>query len=117
MSVTFAAIDATTFEFAADIEDINMNNANAAFVLESLGFAEDVAAGDLCGTVPAQDFLGRVLAALALSPGDEGVPAHTVGSDRFIDCGRRPGYLQDRLAGLHELALAAQFRDLSVTWA
>lgn len=67
----------------------------------------------------AEDFLGRVLLASALTPVDEGVPAHAVpGTNaRIIDCGRPAGYLQDRLDALHEIATYAVAHKLPVTWA
>ncbi|HZA71475.1 MAG TPA: hypothetical protein VE476_01035, partial [Propionibacteriaceae bacterium] len=97
MSVTFSALDTTTDQWVADELSVNMANANAAVVLDALGFAEDVAAGDLCGGIPAQDFLGRVLTGFGLAPTDPGRPAtEDIGEHgaRFIDCGRAPGYVQ-----------------------
>lgn len=112
MSVTFFAADA---QQATEGLEINMSNANAAFVLDALGFAEDVQAGDLCGELPAQDFLGRVLTAFGLAPVDEGVPAHRVEAN-FIECGRRPGYLQERLVQLQELAEVACGHKSVIAW-
>lgn len=85
--------------------EINMSSSNAAVVCGALGI--DLAEEGWCGSLPAEDFLGRVLMALAIQPSDEGVPARddTVpGQVRWIECGRRPGYIQERLAQLHELA-------------
>jgi hypothetical protein len=110
MSVTFSGYNPATEQFLAEDLDVNMANANARVVLDALGFAEDVAAGDLCGTVPAQDFLGRVLTGFGLAPTDPGRPVtENTGQHgaRFIDCGRAPGYVQDRLVQLQELAEAA----------
>ncbi|MEW1639334.1 hypothetical protein AB0469_35430 [Streptomyces sp. NPDC093801] len=86
--------------FFADIESesVNMANSNAARVLEVLGFDE------LAGDADAEDFLGRVLVALALAPVDAGRPSTAEGN--FIDCGRTAGYTQRRLDELRELGRA-----------
>ncbi|MFD9047753.1 hypothetical protein, partial [Streptomyces zaomyceticus] len=87
MSVTFFA--------GFEGESVNMANANAARVLDVLGFDE------LCGEVGARDFLGRVLMALALEPEDAGRPSSVEG--RVVDCGRPVGYVQARLEELRVL--------------
>jgi hypothetical protein len=121
MSVTFTAATRTFRpEFNADVLmsapeaeelEVNMSNANAVVVCSSLGI--DLEAEGWCGSLPAEDFLGRVLLALAITPTDEGIPAHEVaqefkpswvGQARMIECGRREGYTQERLTQLHELA-------------
>ena len=114
MSVTFTAATRTFCpEFDADMLvsvpeaeelEVNMSNSNAAVVCGSLGI--DLEEWGWCGGLPAEDFLGRVLVALAIQPSDEGIPSHEVptGGARWIECGRRPGYIQERLAQLHELA-------------
>ncbi|WP_329583783.1 hypothetical protein [Streptomyces sp. NBC_01361] len=100
MSVTFTA------ELRG--EPVDMSNANAARVLDVLGYSEPY------GDEDAQLFLGRILLALALDPEDAGRPATTDG--RFIDGGRRPGYSGVRLMELRGLAEYAQARGLRVTW-
>ncbi|ABW14381.1 hypothetical protein Franean1_5018 [Parafrankia sp. EAN1pec] len=68
----------------------------------------------------AEDFAGRVLTALALSPDDEGMPGtdeYGARGARWVECGRRPGYLQDTLGRLRSLAEAARTHDLTITWA
>lgn len=100
MSVTFFA--------GAASEEVNMANANATRVLSVLGYDE------LAGNAEADDFLGRVLVALALVPVDAGRPATAEG--RFVDCGRRVGYVQERLEELRELAEGARLRGLPVYW-
>jgi hypothetical protein len=114
MSVTFTAATRTfCAEFDADLLvacpeaeelEINMSNSNAAVVCAALGI--DLDAEGWCGSLPAEDFLGRVLVALAIQPSDEGIPVHELptGGVRWVECGRRPGYIQERLGQLHELA-------------
>lgn len=110
MSVTFAA------QGAPDL-DINMCNRNAALVCESLGIALDP---DWCGDMAAADFHGRVVLALALAPADEGMPSYdhvtAPGSARMIEGARRPGYLQERLAQLHQLSTWAIAHGAEVWW-
>ncbi len=115
MSVTFTAATRTfSPEFNADvIRDIpaaeelsvNMSSSNAVHVCASL--AIDLEEWGWCGSLPAVDFLGRVLMALAVLPVDAGRPV-TVdaepGRATFVDCGRREGYAQERLGQLRELA-------------
>lgn len=97
---------------------INLSNVNAAFVLDALGYPRDVY-DDLSGSASGEDLAGRISMALALSPEDEGVPAHeAVGSGaRVINCGRAPGYLQDRLSDLWALAQFSIKTGRVVTWA
>ena len=107
MSVTF-------YSNGIDSE-INLSNVNAARVLETLGY--DL--GDLTGEDTAGAFLGRVLVALAITPVDAGVPSTVSGGGNgltWIDCGRREGYLQERLVQLHELAETAPSGAV-ISWA
>jgi hypothetical protein len=109
MSVTFTA------QGAPDDLDVNMNNRNAAFVADALGFSLDP---DWCGEMTAGDFQGRVVLALALAPSDEGMPSYEVAGPgaRMIEGARRPGYLQDRLTALHALAAWAVDHGAQVWW-
>lgn len=133
MTVSFTAGTKTWHdEFQANLltttspEDleVNMSNSNAHRVCQALGIELDP---DWCGNSDAEVFLGRVLLALALSPADEGIPAHEIpfgvpgrpawtGQARFIECGHAPGYLQDRLAQLRELADWAVANQAVVMW-
>jgi hypothetical protein len=110
MSVTVSANN------AGDLE-VNMSNGNAARVFDSLGISLEP---DWCGELPASDFLGRVLVAQALSPVDEGMPAYEhlrePGQCHMIEAARRPGYLQERLGQLHELASWAIDHGVEVYW-
>lgn len=110
MSVTF-----TASQGAPDELDVNMNNRNAAMVCEALGIELDP---DWCGEMDAADFQGRVLMALALSPADEGMPSyeHAGPGARMVEGARRPGYLQERLGQLHELAAWAVGHGAEVWW-
>lgn len=139
MSVTFdAATRRFCPEFDADLliacpeaDDlaVNMANGNAAQVCAALGI--DLAAEGWCGSLPAADFLGRVLLALAISPADEGMPSHDLqpgddagpllgivgeGGPRIIQGARHPGYLQDRLTQLRELADWAVAHDAEISF-
>ena len=107
MSVTFYVMgdDDPNDEFALiDHAEVNMSNSNAHRVALTLGI--DLEEWGWAGEMDAQEFLGRVLLALALEPEDAGIPPHEVptGGPRLIECGRREGYLQERLGHLHDLA-------------
>jgi len=84
--------------------DINMNIRNAVMVCEALGI--DLNDVGWCGSMTAADFQGRVLMALAVAPVDEGMPAyeHPGPGATMIEGARIPGYLQERLGQLRELA-------------
>lgn len=107
----------------AQAPSLDVSNANAVLVLRALGLLPNGSAEqewDLSGVCSAEDFLGRVLLASVLSPADEGVPAFdnsADGSARFIESGRRVGYLEDRLSSLRELAEFCCTYDREVTWA
>lgn len=116
MSVTFTAYNPTTEEFVSDSEEleVNVSNANAATLLEVLGLDTI----ELMGAESAEGFLGRVLMASAVSPEDAGIPAHVaVGNPRWIEGGRRPGYIQERLEQLRTLAEFARSGQAQITWA
>jgi hypothetical protein len=99
---------------AAGAPEVNMANGNAAQILDLLGLDYD---GDW-GTTTGPDFHGRVLLAIAFlgtaTADVEGLPARAVG--RHIECGRRPGYLADRLTALRDLAVWACEHDADVEW-
>lgn len=89
---------------------LNVSNANARVLLAQLGLATT----DLCGTLTGEDFLGRVLLATALATTDAGRPQETTGG--FTDCGRRAGYLDERIAVLRDIADFAVSNALPVVW-
>lgn len=94
--------------------EVNLHNANAARVLDLLGFAPE----ETGGTHPAEDFLGRVLLAQGLlgaaTDDEHGVPAVTDG--RYFTGGRSPGHLAEVLAQLAEIATWAHRHHGEVTW-
>lgn len=111
---------------------INMSNANARMILDLLGSISvapelsevvDAAADmtfparDLSGATSANDFAGRILIAQALSGNDAGIPAHHhPDNERFIECGRRPGYTEARLSDLAHLAQWCKDHNRRVQW-
>ena len=106
MSITFAPS-------ADGGPSVNMANGNAAQVLDLLGLAEEC-----YGELPAEDILGRVLVAQGLlgvaTDDEQGRPE--VRDGNWIECGRRPGYLAEKLAELHEIATWARERHAVVWW-
>lgn len=113
---------------------VTLANSNAVRVLETLGL---MAAGededsDLFGQCEAEDFLGRILLALAIAPHDEEIPAHQLRTNELTgvlrtivgDGGakvwtgtRRAGYLQDKLQKLADLVRFCQQHDHMIAWA
>jgi hypothetical protein len=117
--------DGATLATVQTDPEVNVSNSNARLLLEALGLPFV----DGCGSLGADDFLGRVLTALAVAPQDAGVPAHRLvpgestifgpvveGGATFIDCGRSEGYLQERLLQLEEVATAALLAGREVSW-
>lgn len=93
---------------------LNMANGNAAQVFDLLGLTYD---GDI-GETTAEDLLGRVLLAQALLnvtvDDEDGRPE--VRDGNWIECGRRPGYLADKLALLREIATWAHEHHVAIWW-
>ncbi len=119
MSITITAATITSdgildLTSRPGVPELNINGGNAAELFNLLGLEFD---GDF-GETPAEDFLGRVLLAQALldvtTDDGHGRPGHTEG--RWTTCGRRPGYLADRLTQLHQLATWAHEHDAVVAW-
>ncbi|MBG0739012.1 hypothetical protein IV500_06195 [Paeniglutamicibacter antarcticus] len=100
--------------------DLNVTNVNARHLLELLGLdSESDEGGCLSGSVSAEDFLGRVLLAQAVSPSDAGIPARQetgLGGVTIVHMGRPVGYSEDRLAALRELADFAINRRRTIQW-
>ncbi|WP_431983809.1 hypothetical protein [Streptomyces qinglanensis] len=95
--------------------EVNTHNGTARLLLPllELSVTDEDGQGDPYGTLPAPDFLGRVLTALALTPPDPGARGR---AGRFSTGGRAPGHLQRRLHDLHHLAQWCQQHDRPVTW-
>jgi len=97
--------------------DVNMSNVNAAMVGARLGF--DMS--DLSGSATGEDFLGRVLLAIAADLDDSGIRATEVTPGargaRMIDCGVAAGYFGERFGQLHALASEAVRLGREVHWA
>lgn len=98
---------------------VNVTNTNAATILDALGLSVEGEI-ELCGSAPAEEFLGRVLLALAVAPSDAGVPSFvetTPGRATVYHGGRPDGYLQQRLNQLHAVAEFASCHRVTVAWA
>lgn len=95
--------------------EVSLSNANAATLLDVLGIKVGEDFSERCtGVLDANDFLGRILVARALSPVDAGVPAFQEGN--MIDCGRVEGYVDTRLAELESVAIWSRERNLQIVW-
>lgn len=118
-------------ETVGDVPEIGIAYINAIDLLDALGVdfryepTPEEAASDLfgmagfefCGTLAAQDFMGRVLTALAVAPESAEIPSYAVvGAPNSIRGYREEGYVQKYLRGLHEIAQFAIDHDRQVTW-
>lgn len=92
--------------------EVNVANMNAGTLLRTLGLFEE--GGDLSGALSGAEFATKVTQARVLEPQDVGVPAVTHGA--VVECGRRPGYIQDRLDELQEIGNFAWDKGVAVTW-
>ena len=90
----------------------NVSNTNAAYIFDALGVVDEDER--MSGAMPADDLLGRVLLAEAISPSDAGLPAFTEGSVTY--CGRPAGYLDEKLTALREIASYARTEKVLVVW-
>jgi hypothetical protein len=103
-----------------DALDVNVANTNARMLLALLGLDTS---DDLCGSATGEDFLGRVLLALATERDDSGVRSAVIGGREvgqsgatMIDCGLPAGYFGDRFDALHALALEAVRLGREIHW-
>jgi hypothetical protein len=119
---------------AADDEpSLNISNVNARALLRTLGLLPEIGAeavltdiplgpagphaghDELAGVCDSADLLARIDLALALAPADPGVPGHAV-TDRFINCGRHPGYPRQVPTTLREITVCARDSRRAVSW-
>lgn len=98
--------------------EVNLTTTNSLHLLGLLGIeAED--GEHPVGSMPAQDFLGRVLIAQAVNPVDAGQPVTESTAEsgmKIIDCGRNEGYSDHRLAELREIAEFGLDRGRDIQW-
>jgi len=99
--------------------NVNLSNANAAQVLERLGYDFDPECP--CGEDTPEGLLGRAQVAnvgrddSGSATVEDGGPG--TGRALWIDCGVAAGYYDRTMARLAELATAAQAQDKMVSWA
>lgn len=109
-----------------DVPRLNVSSANGAALLEVLGLRlQDTEVIDglwYCvqdGVLDAKAFLGRVLLAQGVAPADAGIPWHDIsrpGGPMVIQCGRREGYIDEKLIELEVLARWAMEHGRKVQW-
>jgi len=143
MSITFYAQRCTgdwslgTGRIEYEGEGVNMSSANAADVLRLLGFVHELddeeralfgdefgdTVPDEAGDVDPADFDGRILLARGLldvaTDDEHGVPVvdyQEPGRVRWVECGRRPGYLAEKLDVLAAVAADAKANGGLVVW-
>lgn len=86
---------------------LNLNERNARDLLEYLGLSREG-----YGTIPAAEMASRCESQLAKLRPESARP--TIDAGRVVECGRPAGFLRDRTAELHRIALAAQ--DWWISW-
>jgi len=92
---------------------VNVSNTNASAILERLGVEFDY-----CGSIDAADMLGRALVG-NIGRDDSGVDSTEdarLGCATMIDCGLRPGYFDDRLGQIADLADYAARHGHLILW-
>ncbi|WP_052692350.1 hypothetical protein [Gordonia sihwensis] len=111
------SVEVLTADAGEDSEiSVRVSSQNARTLLSLLGVGADESAG----AMGAEQFLGAVLLAQALTPADEGVPVQVAygagGRMVAVHCGRAAGYLDARLAELGALAVWARDHNRAVCW-
>jgi hypothetical protein len=96
--------------------EVQMSNSNAVDLLDVLGLIEEGADfSDYCvGSMPAQDFLGRVLVAKAVAPESAERLPESQGNIHYG--GREAGYVQAKLERMQEMAEWAIANQRKVIW-
>lgn len=117
--------DADWFFDSGEVPTMNLANGNAASVLGALNLVsaergmdrDPFNTDDLGGFADAEQILGAAQLYLALEPQDAGLVPHALNErGTFIDAGRRPGYLQEKLQRLVEIATWARNHGRRVEW-
>jgi hypothetical protein len=121
-----AYLDGCFIQDVTAVPRLNVSSANGAALLEVLGLRPadaDVIDGLFyCvedGMLDATDFLGRVLMAMVVAPSDAGAPWHDdsrPGGPRVTQCGRREGYVDEKLIELEVIAKWARDHGRKVQW-
>lgn len=97
---------------------VNVSGGNAMYLLNLLGVEVDPEDHPI-GSMAAEDFLGRVLVALAVNPADAGRPVTETTAESgmtIVDCGRSEGYSDRRLVELREIAEFGTSRGRDIQW-
>lgn len=97
----------------SDAPYVNMSSKNAVDVFSTLG-VNLMTADDWAGTFDAADLYGRITLALGVT--DESLPTDDVTYGNVVECGRRQGYVQDKLQELRTVVEYAQQRGRLVCW-
>lgn len=113
-------------EVIEDLErpEVQVASDRAPLLLDALGYGTFTASDEMFGVEKPETFRGRVLTALAVAPQDAGMPGygddsprpHWIQGGRHVQCARQEGWLQDRLARLHELADWCERHGRQVQW-
>lgn len=103
------AYGGSLIEYDRIVNDINLSNTNAFYVLEKIGLKDQS-----YGSLNADDFLGRVLLADAIYEPDQGLESRSEGNIHYG--GRSPLYLQDKLSKLINLSNWAKENKAEITW-
>lgn len=102
-------------EPAVSEPEVQMSNSNAVVLLDVLGINVGEDFSERCsGSMPANDFLGRVLLAQGLNPTDAGSDTITVGN--IVDCGRFEGYTDVKLEAMRGLADWSILNNRDIVW-
>lgn len=92
----------------SDIHEVEMSSFNARDVMNELGLEEE------SGEIDPDEILSRALVQLAL--GEISPTRETVVEGNSVMCGRKEGYVQDKISGIVELAEIAKARNTTVMW-
>jgi len=122
MSVSFWARKGNTLLNEESNLEINMSNTNAMMILQTLSFQPDEYCGDVKND-ELENFILRCDLALqaireepSLDPGRETTIEKGETGPTFVHCGVHPGYMQERISQLRDLASFAYKHQAELSW-
>ena len=108
--------NATPTGYRVGFPGLNVSNTNFRALWEVLKFTIPF---DTCGKYPAKLLFDHVIMALVTLEDDIGtkdVVHNPTGQVTVIECGRPPGYIQERLTQLKKIAIRAMDMEVGIVW-
>ena len=104
MSISFSAFNSNGHGVGNDNDYVNVGNENAGAILRELGYSIE----DSYFTAPIDEFIGRCRSWLRRNIGKRSNEIEAVQDGNWIECGRREGYLNEKIMLLVLIAEAGK---------